>query len=243
MRASGGVSRQVGAVAPVTSAGPSFRIEGELHRRGVDLVLGVDEVGRGALAGPLVASVCALGEGSIPEGIDDSKRLSPWRRRELCEAIKQSAVTWGTGEVQAPEIDRLGVAGALRLAAHRAAVEALGRLGVDGTPRIHFLVDGPVSFVEGRPATPITRGDSISVSIAAASIIAKVHRDAFMIELAERYPEYGFDSHKGYGTAAHLKALLRHGPSPVHRRSFGPVRDAASGRVELQVVDTDGIGG
>ncbi len=210
------------------TAGPSWTVEDGLFERGADLVVGVDEAGRGALAGPLVVGACALRPGGIPEGIDDSKRLSAQRRKELELLIKKWAVAWGIGIAEVSEIDGLGISEALCRAADRAVQAALENLGQKARLEIHVLVDGPVSFVKDYPATPIKKGDSISLSIAAASILAKVHRDRLMIDLADEYPDYGFGSHKGYGTASHIKALRSYGPSPVHRRSFAPVRDVIS---------------
>lgn len=185
--------------------------------------MGVDEVGRGALAGPLVVCVCALREDAIPDGIDDSKRLSPARRAVLVPRIEESAIVWGIGEASPSEIDRLGITEALRLAARRASDEALARVDGSAPLRIHYLVDGPIPLFEGEAVTPLVKGDSISASIAAASILAKVYRDTLMVRSAEKYPEYAFDSHKGYATPAHLEALYRYGPSPIHRKSFYPV--------------------
>jgi ribonuclease HII len=203
---------------------PSFDLELDIRRGGADLVLGIDEAGRGALAGPLVVSACALRHDAIPEGIDDSKQLGPARRSELAAIIRDSAVTWGIGEVDAAEIDRSGIIPALRVAARRAATNALENLRSHSARRIHFLIDGPIPLIEGEAVTAVIKGDSLSASIAAASILAKVHRDTLMEKLSERYPQYEFERHKGYGTPAHLEALRRYGPSPIHRRSFGPVR-------------------
>ncbi len=209
-------------------SGPSFELEERLLETGADLVLGVDEAGRGALAGPLVVGVCAMFPGGTFAGIDDSKRLSHSRRRELAHRIEQEAATWGLGRASPEEIDHLGIAQALRLAATRATDVALRRLDRRDRSRLYFIVDGPVSFVEGYRSEALVKGDSKCISVAAASILAKVHRDAAMTQAAEQYPAYGFESNKGYGTPAHLRALDALGPSPLHRLSFEPVRRAAA---------------
>jgi ribonuclease HII len=178
----------------------------------------VDEVGRGPLAGPVVAAAVILPAGARLPGIDDSKRLTPARRTELAGAIRKVAVALAVAAVEAPEIDRLDIRQATLLAM-RGAVEALGRV-----PSL-VLVDGheviPALTV---PQRAIIGGDHRSLAIAAASIVAKVWRDALMNELDAAHPGYGLALHKGYGTAEHLDALARLGPSPVHRRSFAPVR-------------------
>ncbi len=209
-------------------SGPSFELEEHLLESGADLVLGVDEAGRGALAGPLAVGVCAIDPGCTLSGIHDSKRLLPSKRRELARLIEAAVPTWGIGWCAPDEIDCLGIAAALRVAALRAIERSLRRLDRRRRSRLYFIVDGPVSFVEGYPSTAVVRGDSKCMSVAAASILAKVYRDEAMVRAAGRYPEYGFESNKGYGTPGHLRALAALGPSPLHRLSFGPVRRAAA---------------
>ena len=180
------------------------------------LVAGVDEVGRGPLAGDVVAAAVILTE-SPPEGVTDSKMLTPERREAVAERIRDEAVSWALGRATVAEIDELNILQASLLAMRR-AVEALFI-----QPSL-VLVDGnrlPKWSYEGRA---IVKGDLTEPSIGAASILAKVQRDAEMLALHEQYPEYGFDRHKGYPTKAHLAALETAGVSPVHRRSFGPVR-------------------
>ena len=180
------------------------------------LVAGVDEVGRGPLAGDVVAAAVILTE-SPPEGVTDSKILTPERREALAERIRGEAVSWALGRATVAEIDELNILQASLLAMRR-AVEALFI-----QPSL-VLVDGNRLPKWPYEARAIVKGDLTEPSIGAASILAKVQRDAEMLALHEQYPQYGFDRHKGYPTKAHLAALETAGVSPVHRRSFGPVR-------------------
>ncbi|MER3396666.1 MAG: ribonuclease HII [Acidimicrobiia bacterium] len=209
---------------------PSFELELQALEEGADIVIGIDEVGRGALAGPLVVGACAFSKDRIPEGIDDSKRLSPAFRAKLAKRIEAVALSWAIARVDAWEIDRMGLSWALRQAARNAARLALETIDFPEATSAYFLVDGKVSLLgedvpgEDSVEIPLLKGDSRSVSVAAASIIAKVHRDSLMVRMGDVYPNYRFEEHKGYGTAEHIRALLEHGPSPIHRRSFAPVR-------------------
>ena len=180
------------------------------------LVAGVDEVGRGPLAGDVVAAAVILAE-SPPEGVTDSKMLTPERREALAERIRDEAASWALGRATVAEIDELNILQASLLAMRR-AVEALPI-----QPSL-VLVDGNRLPKWPYEARAIVKGDLTEPSIGAASILAKVQRDAEMLALHEHYPAYGFDRHKGYPTKAHLAALETAGISPVHRRSFGPVR-------------------
>ena len=180
------------------------------------LVAGVDEVGRGPLAGDVVAAAVILTD-SPPEGVTDSKMLTPERREALAERIRDEAVSWALGRATVAEIDELNILQASLLAMRR-AVEALPI-----QPSL-VLVDGNRLPRWPYKARAIVKGDLTEPSIGAASILAKVQRDAEMLALHEHYPAYGFDRHKGYPTKAHLAALETAGISPVHRRSFGPVR-------------------
>jgi len=184
-------------------------------------IAGVDEVGRGPLAGPVMAAAVILDPGRPVQGLADSKRLSPRRREVLAGLIRERALAWALGRAEVEEIDRLNILHASLLAMRR-AVEAL-RL-----PPVKALVDGnrcPVLFC---PAEAVVGGDALVACISAASILAKVARDAEMVALDRRYPGYGLAIHKGYPTAAHLEALRRLGASPLHRRSFRPVRELAA---------------
>lgn len=187
------------------------------------IVIGVDEAGRGPLAGPVVAAAVVLGR-AIPPGIDDSKRLSPARRASLDEAIRASC-DWAIAVVDPEEIDRVNIFMATMLAMTRAVARLTSALHCETR---EVLIDGNLT-PQGRcaewcwPARPIVGGDGIEPCIGAASIIAKEWRDRLMCEAAAAHPHYGWERNKGYGTPEHLEALRRHGPSPLHRRSFAPV--------------------
>ncbi|UZT83315.1 ribonuclease HII [Caproicibacterium sp. BJN0003] len=189
--------------------------EKEASNEGFQQICGIDEVGRGPLAGPVFASAVILPVGCVIPGVNDSKKLSPKKREELFAVIKTKAVGWAVGFATEQEIDEINILQATFLAMRR-AVEALPTKPdlalVDGN-RTPFLGDG----IEVRT---IIKGDGSSENIAAASIMAKVSRDRLMIKLDELYPEYGFARNKGYGTAEHVKALLQYGPCPIHRTSF-----------------------
>lgn len=191
-----------------------------LRARGFFSVAGIDEAGRGPLAGPVVAAAVILPESYALAGLDDSKKLTSARREKLYAAITaDTRILWATGMAAVEEIDRLNILRATHLAMARA---------VDALPQKphHALVDGlPVRGLPV-PHTSLVGGDALSLSIAAASILAKVTRDRHMMELGEKYPQYGFARHKGYGVREHLAALQSHGPCPVHRRSFAPVAQA-----------------
>lgn len=194
--------------------------ERALQTRGLCLVAGVDEAGRGPLAGPVVAAAVILPVGFTCAGLTDSKKLPPSRREKFYGAITGSShVIWAVGEASVGEIDTINILRATHLAMARA---------IDALPQRphHALVDGLP--VRGLPVdhTALVGGDGLSLSIAAASIIAKVTRDRRMIALDGQHPEYGFARHKGYGVREHLDALREHGPCPAHRRSFAPVAQA-----------------
>lgn len=178
---------------------------------------GVDEVGRGPLAGPVVAAAVILDPAYVPAGLDDSKKLSVARRETLFEEIAESALGIGVGSATAVEIDALNIRQATLLAMRR-AIAALPLLPAK------LLVDGNDPPVLAYPCEAIVKGDALVASIAAASIVAKVTRDAMMARLSQRYPAYGFAGHAGYGTAVHRAAILKHGPCPEHRFSFAPVK-------------------
>jgi len=193
-----------------------------LEARGVRGIAGVDEVGVGPLAGPVVAAAVVLPERPSLVGLDDSKRLAPARREALAAEIHGIALGVGLAEVGVETIDQIGIYQA-SLEAMRRAVASLSRIVELG----HLLVDARTVPGVVFAQTAIVKGDSKEASIAAASIVAKVHRDALMKNLGRRHPGYGFDRHMGYGTADHLAALARLGPCPIHRRSFAPVERAA----------------
>jgi ribonuclease HII len=189
-----------------------IEIETRLWNKGYQFVCGMDEVGRGPLAGPVVAAAVILPVGEIIEGVNDSKILTASKRKRLNDIIWEKAVAVGLGAASPNAIDRIGILPATHLAFHR----AIQHLAV--TPE-HLLVDGyPIPY-EGEQ-TALIKGDRRSQTIAAASIVAKVFRDRLMVALDLRYPIYGFARHKGYGTARHLEALRQYGPCSIHRHSF-----------------------
>ncbi|MDJ0846763.1 MAG: ribonuclease HII [Myxococcota bacterium] len=193
-----------------------FALRRELAGRGVARVAGVDEVGVGPLAGPVVACAVVLANEVDLPGLDDSKRLTAAARERLAERIREQALAIHVAAVSVSEIDRINVLRARYESARRALA------GLHLAPD-HVLVDGRPIPDLGYPQTALVGGDGRDGSIAAASIVAKVHRDALMARLAARHPGYGFERHKGYATRQHLSALRRLGPSPAHRRSFAPV--------------------
>jgi len=196
---------------------PSFQYEQALRREGYTRIAGIDEAGRGPLAGPVVAAAVVLPHSFRHPLLDDSKKLTAGVREAIYEELVQHAgVAWSVSIQDAVVIDGINI---LR-ATHRAMGEAF--LGLSPSADL-ALIDGLA--VKGFPGLhrPLVKGDSLSLSIAAASVIAKVTRDRLMITAAEQYPEYGFEKHKGYGTAFHLDALKRHGACPLHRESFAPV--------------------
>ncbi len=228
---------------------PHFQYETRLLSQGIAVIAGLDEVGRGTLAGPVVAGVAVLppfladplavtnaparrsaawkasleGTGWVSL-INDSKKLTPAQREEAYASLCENCVAYGTGACDAADIDRIGIVAATRLAMAR-AVEM-----IDPLPG-HLLIDALDLPAVNIPQTGIIKGDATSLSIAAASIIAKVTRDRLMATVLDaQYPGYGFAGHKGYGSAEHIAALYRLGPSPIHRLSFAPVREALEAR-------------
>lgn len=195
----------------VVKAGPSFDLE--LVHRGP--VVGVDEAGRGPLAGPVVAAAVILDRGRVPDGINDSKKLSEKARARICTDIRAAAQV-GVGIATVEEIDEINILWATMLAMER----AVAALGV--TPGM-VLVDGNRCPRWGHPSQAVIGGDALCLSIAAASIIAKETRDAMMADYDRQYPGYGWASNKGYGSRQHMDALATLGPTAIHRRSFAPV--------------------
>ena len=201
------------------------------------MILGIDEVGRGPYAGPLVIGACILGDWQNSENAEwiekltDSKKLSAKRREELYVLIKEKALATATGWVSSAEIDEVGLSEALRLATRR-AVEQIQKTKV---PFSEIIIDGTMNFLVGtkleKYVSTLKKGDFLVKEISAASILAKVERDKYMTELDAVYPEYGFGKHVGYGTAAHQKAMEEFGLTPEHRRSFRPVREIAENKI------------
>ena len=219
--------KRVMQTAQKRETGPTFAFETECRRSGYRVIAGIDEAGRGALAGPVVASAVVLPADMSQEHIgliDDSKKLTAGQREHAFDVIRNYASAHGVGVVPADRIDQLGIVPATKLAM-RDAIRAI-RWRID-----FLLIDAVTNIGIATPSKSIIRGDSISLSIAAASIVAKVTRDRLMAESYEaRYPGYGFARNKGYGTAEHMEGLGKLGPCPIHRHSFAPVRAAASVR-------------
>lgn len=190
-----------------------WSIEQSCFDQGIKLICGVDEAGRGPLAGPVCAAAVILPPNIEIPGLNDSKKLSDKKRRELFPMIKEAAVAYGIGLVDNREIDEINILQATFMAME----QAIKQLSVK--PEL-ALIDGNREKDFGVEVRTVVHGDSLSASIAAASVLAKVTRDDIMLEMAEKYPQYGFDVHKGYGTKAHYAALAEHGPCPIHRMTF-----------------------
>ena len=179
----------------------------------IKIICGVDEAGRGPLAGPVCAAAVILPPNAEIPGLNDSKKLTDKKRRELFPIIKEMAISYGIGYASHEEIDQINILQATYLAMERALAQ------LDLKPDL-ALIDGNRAKDFGIPVKTVVKGDSLSASIAAASVLAKVSRDDLILQLAEAYPQYGFEIHKGYGTKAHYESLRAHGPSPVHRMTF-----------------------
>ena len=190
-----------------------WELENELFDSGIGVICGVDEAGRGPLAGPVCAAACILPRGLEIEGLNDSKKLTEKRRDALYDVIKEKAVAYGIAFATVQEIEELNILGATYLAMNR----AIAQLSV--TPEL-ALIDGNRNAGIQVNSQPVVKGDSKCADIAAASILAKVTRDRYMLELDKEYPMYGFAKHKGYGTKEHYAAIREHGMSPAHRPSF-----------------------
>ncbi len=192
---------------------PDYSIENELHKQGYTYVCGVDEAGRGPLCGPVFAAACIISEGLFIEGLNDSKKLTEKKREKLFDIIKKEAIAYSIASASVEEINELNILEADLLAMRRA---------IDGlSQKADFaIIDGNIARDFQIPAKAIIKGDAISMSIAAASVLAKVARDRACIELDREYPEYEIAKHKGYGTKAHMDALRKYGPSPIHRKKF-----------------------
>ena len=196
---------------------PSWEMEEAAFEQGYALVCGCDEAGAGPLAGPVYAAAAILPQGLELPWLNDSKQVTPKRRDQLFDEIKESAVAWAVASVSPEEIDATDILSA-RMKAMQLAIDAL--FPAPGYALIDGNRDKGKHFAIVTPHETVVKGDSRSASIAAASIVAKVSRDRVMEELAEKYPQYRFERHKGYGTRLHYEMLEKYGPSPVHRRSF-----------------------
>lgn len=190
-----------------------FLYENELAKQGYKNICGVDEAGRGPLAGPVCAAAVILKTDDIIEGVNDSKKLSEKKRELLYDIIKQRAISYSVAFATVEEIEKINILNATMLAMKR-AVEGLK------IPADYVIIDGNKTPELDIPCNYIVKGDAKSMSIAAASILAKVTRDRLLLEYAEQYPQYNFEKHKGYGTKIHIQALKEYGPCPIHRKSF-----------------------
>ncbi len=191
-----------------------FDFEDQARSEGYRFIAGVDEVGRGCLAGPVVAAACILDPAkAVPEGLNDSKKLTSAQREKIADELRETAVAFGIGTVGADEIDQINILEATKKAM---------AMAIDALPSAadYLLIDALQLRSVRLPQKAIIKGDAISYSIAAASVIAKTYRDKLMCEFDAEYPQYGFSGHKGYGAAVHLEALRIHGPCPLHRRTF-----------------------
>lgn len=190
------------------------QIEENLHSQGIEYICGIDEAGRGPLAGPVVVAAAIMPKDSMIEGVNDSKKVSEKKRELLYEKITEEAIAWGVGIIDQKEIDRINILNATK----EGLTEAVKSLNVRPDRIIVDALNGIDTL--GIPYTSIIKGDAKCYSIAAASIIAKVTRDRIMRQWDEIYPEYGFEKHKGYGTKAHIEAIKQYGLCPLHRLSF-----------------------
>ena len=190
-----------------------WELENEIYAEGFSFICGVDEAGRGPLAGPVYAAAVILPRDAVIEGLNDSKKLTEKKREALFDVITERALTYGIASASVEEIEKLNILNATFLAMNR-AIDKL-----DPIPEL-ALIDGNRSTGIAMPSRCVVKGDSRCADIAAASILAKVSRDRYMLTLAEKYPQYHFEQHKGYGTKLHYEALREYGPSPEHRPSF-----------------------
>lgn len=205
-----------------------YKYEKELYQQGIELIGGVDEVGRGPLVGPVVAACCVLPKDFVLEGLTDSKKLSEKKRNKFYEYIISHCIAYGIGEIGPQEIDKINIYEASK----KAMIIAINKVK-EQIPLQHVLIDAMPMNID-IPTTSIIKGDAKSISIAAASVIAKVTRDKMMYELDEKYPMYGYKNHKGYPTKKHLAALNEYGLIDGYRKSYGPVKIIEEGgKIEL----------
>lgn len=189
-----------------------LRYEKQLINDGYSFIVGMDEAGRGPLAGPVSVACCMMNFDDVIEGINDSKKLTPLKREKLFHIIKEKCITYSIVDVECDEIDEINILNATKKGM-KIALNSIDK-------KAEYLLVDAVKDDFGIPYMPIIHGDALSYSIAAASILAKVHRDEIMCKYAIQYPEYGFEKHKGYGTKYHIEMLKKYGPCPIHRRTF-----------------------
>lgn len=200
-----------------------YEYENELYKKGLENIAGVDEVGRGPLIGPVVAACCVLPKGFILEGLTDSKKISEKKREKYYEYLIEHTI-YGVGIISPEVIDEVNIYEATKLAMIKAIEEVRKQIKID-----HVLIDAMPLDID-IDTTSIIKGDAKSISIAAASVIAKVTRDKMMYELDKKYPEYGFGNHKGYPTKAHIEAINKYGLIEGYRKTYGPVKDILEGK-------------
>lgn len=201
----------------------NYKYERELREKGITLIAGVDEVGRGPLVGPVVAACCILPEKFNLEGLTDSKKLSEKKREYFFEEIKKQAISYGIGIINEKKIDEVNIYEATKLA----MIEAINNMNIKPE---HVLIDAmPLNL--DIPTTSIIKGDLKSITISAASVLAKVTRDRMLVELDKKYPMYDFKNNKGYPTRKHLAAISKYGIIDEHRKSYGPVKDYLESKV------------
>lgn len=211
-------------------------LEQNYHDKGYHYLFGVDEAGRGPMAGPLVAATVCLPLDDLPalveklRGVKDSKQMTVRQREKAADKIKEVALAWGIGEVAAEEMPIIGNMTLVTLKAMRAALDAAFTPAIP-KPDVLLVDYLHIPDFPGIQQESLVQGENKSLSIAAASVLAKVYRDRKMLEYAKEYPEYGFENHKGYGTIAHMKALMQHGPSPIHRLNYAPVQLAMQKKI------------
>ena len=203
-----------------------YEYETDLHSKGYKLIAGCDEAGRGPLFGPVVAACCVLPDDFKLEGLTDSKQLTEKKREKYIDYIKENAISYGIGIVDAEEIDNINIYEASRKAMLLALEEVREKINVD------YVITDAMPLDIDIPSLSIIKGDAKSITIAAASVIAKVTRDSLLYEMDKKYPEYGFAKHKGYPTKAHIEAINKYGIIDGYRKTYGPVKKILEGRNE-----------
>lgn len=203
-----------------------YEYENDLHSKGYKFIAGCDEAGRGPLYGPVVAACCVLPEDFSLDGLTDSKQLTEKKREKYIDYIKENAISYGIGIVSAEEIDNINIYEASRKAMLLALEEVKKNIKVD------YVITDAMPLDIDIPSMPIIKGDAKSITIAAASVIAKVTRDNMLYEIDKKYPEYGFAKHKGYPTKAHLEAINKYGLIEGYRKTYGPVKKVLEGNNE-----------
>lgn len=204
-----------------------YKFENELKRKNYNYIVGTDEAGRGPMAGPVVVAACILPNDYIIEGLNDSKKLTEKKREALFEEIVKHAVEYKIEFIDVETVDNINV--------YQASKNGMINCIKDMKTKVDYILSDAMALDIGIPCIDLIKGDSLSASIAAASILAKVSRDRYMCEMAKIYPEYGFEKHKGYVTKYHLEMLEKYGPCDIHRRSFEPVQKIIYRQIKLDI--------